>query len=70
MLLAQYVVSQELPTVKVKATYDSINNKILLRWAPNNSNFWLLANDYGYTIEKYYYQRDGQLLDIPLKKSF
>jgi hypothetical protein len=68
MLLAQYVVSQELPTVKVKATYDSINNKILLRWAPNNSNFWLLANDYGYTIEKYYYQRDGQLLDIPLKK--
>jgi len=68
MLLAQFVVSQELPSIKVKAAYDSINNKILLRWAPNNPNFWLLANEHGYTIEKYYYQRDGQLLDIPLKK--
>jgi hypothetical protein len=68
MLLAQFVVSQELPSIKVTAAYDSINNKILLRWAPNNPNFWLLANEYGYTIEKYYYQRDGQLLDIPLKK--
>jgi len=68
MLVAQFAVSQEIPSIKVKAAYDSINSKILLRWAPNNPNFWLLANEYGYTIEKYYYQRDGQLLDIPLKK--
>ncbi|WP_296623240.1 hypothetical protein [Marivirga sp.] len=68
MLLAESVVSQELPKVKVKTTYDSINNKILLRWAPDNSNFWVLANEYGYTIEKYFYQRDGELLNIPLKR--
>lgn len=68
MLSTTAAVSQDLPKVEVTATYDSLNQKILLRWAPNNPRFWLLANEYGYTVEKYFYQRDGELLDIPLRR--
>lgn len=55
--------------VEIAATYDSINQSILIRWAPNSSDLWFYANEYGYTLEKYVYQRDGELLEVPLEKT-
>jgi len=60
--------TQNIPSVQLSISYDSINQKVLLRWAPDNVQLWQLANTHGYTIEKYYYQRDGELLNIPLRK--
>ncbi|WP_375579100.1 hypothetical protein ABWH96_19110 [Marivirga tractuosa] len=67
-LVINTALTQNIPSVQLSISYDSINHKMLLRWAPDNVQLWQLANNYGYTIEKYYYQRDGKLLDIPLEK--
>lgn len=40
---------------------------ILLRWAPNSPVLWYYANDYGYTVERYTFKRNGELLDKPEK---
>jgi len=60
--------TQDLPSLAITARYDSIDNTIMLKWAPGTPNMWLLAIEHGYTVEKYYYQKDNQLLPPPLKK--
>ena len=61
-------VAQQDAKVELIANYDSLENAILLRWAPNNSNLWKLAMKKGYTLEKFVYQKDGELLQPPLQK--
>jgi len=61
--------NNDLTKVEIIASYDSINRSVLLRWAPNTADLWLLSNEYGYTLEKYTYQRDGKLLPVPLEKT-
>ncbi|WMN12695.1 hypothetical protein QYS49_34330 [Marivirga salinae] len=60
--------AQDNPKVELIANYDSLENSILLRWAPNTSNLWMLAMEKGYTLEKFVYQKDGKLLSPPLQK--
>lgn len=38
-------------------------DRILLRWAPTNSLAWELANQYGYTVERYTMVRDEEVLN-------
>jgi len=64
-----YSIKAQTVGVEVIVNYDSLNNKIQLRWAPNDPILWFYANQYGYSIEKYIYQRDGILLNPPLEKS-
>ena len=60
--------AQQKAKVELIANYDSLENAILLRWAPNNANLWGLAMKNGYTLEKFIYQKNGKLLNPPLQK--
>jgi len=64
-----YNIQAQTVGVEVIINYDSLNNKIQLRWAPNDPILWAYGNQYGYTIEKYIYQRNGELLNPPLEKT-
>jgi hypothetical protein len=68
LIIVQFSWAQDLPSLGIAARYDSIENVVMLKWAPDTPNLWLLANEYGYTVEKYYYQKDNQLLPPPLEK--
>jgi hypothetical protein len=51
----------------VAVTTSVEGDDILLRWAPNSPLLWFYANEYGYTVERYTFKRNGQLLDMPEK---
>ncbi|WMN06013.1 hypothetical protein QYS48_31285 [Marivirga arenosa] len=68
LLFSVKVVAQKQASVQLSLSYDSLGHKIQLRWAADQAPLWQLANRYGYTVEKYYYERNGELLDLPLNK--
>ncbi|HET8858817.1 hypothetical protein [Marivirga sp.] len=68
LIMVQIGQSQDLPSLGITARYDSTQNIMMLRWAPESAKLWFAANKYGYSVVKYYYQKDGELLTPPLKK--
>lgn len=53
------------PAVEVMASADQ--GDILLRWAPSSPILWHYANKYGYTVVRFTYARNGEILDHPPK---
>jgi len=51
----------------IKVIARAQENRIMLRWAPDQAVAWRQANRYGYMIERYTIVRDGQLLATPEK---
>lgn len=43
------------------------SDSVALRWAPTKVKYWLLANRYGYTIERYTMVRNGNYVSTPEK---
>ncbi|WP_158648467.1 hypothetical protein, partial [Candidatus Symbiothrix dinenymphae] len=41
----------------------TLQDSILLRWAPTDKQTWDLGNRYGYVVERYTLLRKGKLLD-------
>lgn len=52
---------------EIKVIARVVDGKVLLRWAPTTPSAWIRSNTYGYSIEKYTVQRNGVLLDPPIK---
>lgn len=46
---------------------DKENKQILLRWAPSNSQSWLLAIKHGYRLERYTVLKNKEMLALPSK---
>lgn len=62
---AQKPDSAALPKIQVLARVTS--QKVILRWAPDNANVWILGNRYGYMIERYTFLRNGKTTDTQTK---
>ncbi len=60
--------AQQSEMAGIKLLAKAKRDTILLRWAPNNSSTWALANKYGYTVERFTITRGDQLL-APAEKS-
>ena len=59
LVIAQQGDSIKLPMIHVLARVTP--NKVILRWAPDNANAWLLGNRYGYMVERYTFLKNGKL---------
>lgn len=62
LFLALPLWAQKSEVAGIKLLAKAKRDTILLRWAPNNSSTWNLANKYGYTVERFTITRGDQLL--------
>lgn len=58
LLFVEHAAAGKGVVVKAFATKDSV----LLRWAPTSYDVWVLANRYGYRVDRILISRDGQVL--------
>jgi fibronectin type 3 domain-containing protein len=52
----------------IQAKGGVVNGEIRLRWAPDNSAVWQLANQYGYTVERITLMENGKLVRNPSRQ--
>ena len=52
----------------IQAKGGVVNGEIRLRWAPDNSTVWQLANQYGYTVERITLMENGKLVRNPSRQ--
>jgi hypothetical protein len=50
-------------SIRMKALWQPANNSIALRFAPLNYHSWKYAHEFGLSLVRYGYKRDGILLD-------
>jgi fibronectin type 3 domain-containing protein len=55
--------SQDTATVRIMAREQ--NDRVLLRWGVDRAVEWHRSNQYGFTLEKFLFSKDGQRLDQP-----
>ncbi|MBL0739669.1 fibronectin type III domain-containing protein [Chryseolinea lacunae] len=71
VLLSRYSVAQNVaatPPMDIGVIARPSTDSIALRWAPVNVDTWLLANQYGYTVERFTLVRKGKLLQSHERK--
>jgi uncharacterized protein len=56
------VINDKIIATPMKGYYDFNNNKVILRWVPENYNTWKLAMERGYTLRKMTSAINGQKL--------
>lgn len=56
------------PIGSIQAKGGVVNGEIRLRWAPDNSAVWQLANQYGYTVERITLMENGKLVRNPTRQ--
>jgi hypothetical protein len=56
-------------TAKVHFLNFTTHDSVYLRWAPSTPLAWELANEHGYTLEKFIMMQDGQLLKPQVNQS-
>ncbi|QLE00386.1 hypothetical protein HX109_01985 [Galbibacter sp. BG1] len=61
-----FVFSQEIEPPEIKLLARSLENKVMLRWAPNEPYAWKKANNIGYYVERVTISRNGEAV-IPLE---
>lgn len=68
-LFVQLALAQSEPddAAQLAITASVDQGDILLRWAPTNPTMWYYANEYGYTLERYTYRKNGKIIDAPTR---